>query len=156
MLAQLRPSTKSNGVSTLDILDLFHFQLSVHFTLDHLQHSVESKITSRVYQNNFCNFLFSFSMQISYTQSLTCSWRFLISVKSEQLQINWKKTIGIQKHAGKVIFLLTRINFKKNIKSYLYVISKSPLILSDSTQNLADKSTKNNIFVQKKMQRRIG
>ena len=35
------------------------------------------------------------------------------------------------------------------MKSYFYVISKSPSILSDSTQKLADKSTKNNIFVQK-------
>ena len=50
----------------------------------------------------------------------------------------------------KVIFLLKKPKIQKDIKLYLYVISKSPSILSDSTQNLADKSTKNNIFVQKK------
>ena len=31
---------------------------------------------------------------------LTCSWRFLISNKLEQLKL--EKNIGIQKHAGKV------------------------------------------------------
>jgi hypothetical protein len=33
---------------------------------------------------------------------LTCSWRFLISNKSEQLEFKLEKNIGIKKHAGKV------------------------------------------------------
>ena len=33
---------------------------------------------------------------------LTCSWRFLISNKLEQLEPKLEKNIGISKHAGKV------------------------------------------------------
>ena len=33
---------------------------------------------------------------------LTCSWRFLISNKLEQLGFKLEKNIGIRKHAGKV------------------------------------------------------
>ena len=33
---------------------------------------------------------------------LTCSWRFLISNKLEQLEFTLEKIIGISKHAGKV------------------------------------------------------
>jgi hypothetical protein len=33
---------------------------------------------------------------------LTCSWRFLISNKLEQLEFKLEKNIGIEKHAGKV------------------------------------------------------
>ena len=33
---------------------------------------------------------------------LTCSWRFLRSDKSEQLEFELEKYIGIEEHAGKV------------------------------------------------------
>ena len=33
---------------------------------------------------------------------LTCSWRFLISNKLEQLEFKLEKNIGVEKHAGKV------------------------------------------------------
>ena len=33
---------------------------------------------------------------------LTCFWRFLVSNKLEQLEFKLEKTIGIEKHAGKV------------------------------------------------------
>ena len=33
---------------------------------------------------------------------LTCSWKFLIPNKLEQLELKWEKNFGIQKSAGKV------------------------------------------------------
>ena len=41
-------------------------------------------------------------IQTEQNTFLTCSWRFLRSNKLEQLGYTLEKTIGIEKHAGKV------------------------------------------------------
>ena len=55
------------------------------------------EITRTIYSNS------ARSDQFLVTECfLTCSWRFLISNKLEQLIFKLEKIIGIQKHAGKV------------------------------------------------------
>jgi hypothetical protein len=52
---------------------------------------------------------------------LTCSWRFLISNKSEQLEFKLKKNIVIKKHAGKVrkCFLFQLVGSKIDFQTFL-------------------------------------
>ena len=52
--------------------------------------------------NNVCTLYVLAAIAIAQNAFLTCSWRFLISNKLEQLQIKLEKNIGIEKHAGKV------------------------------------------------------
>ena len=52
--------------------------------------SLEQFIQTVKGQNNF------------WQQNAFCSWRFLISIKLEQLEFKLEKNIGIEKHAGKV------------------------------------------------------
>ena len=52
---------------------------------------------------------------------LTCSWRFLISNKLEQLQFKLEKNIGIEIHAGKV---------RKNSCEVCWVIFKKCILRS--------------------------
>ena len=61
---------------------------------------------------------------------MTCSWRFLISNKLEQLEFKFEKIIGIQKHAGKarkynenstLVFFRKRSNGTKISKTLFHV-----------------------------------
>ena len=55
------------------------------------------EITSTIYSNNKRS-----EQYLKQNAFFTCSWRFLISNKLEQLKFKLDKIIGIKKHAGKV------------------------------------------------------